>query len=223
VPYLIGRDIDEALRIIESYGYREGDISWQNDKLPVNRVISQSPDSGREADPGARINLVVSLGEPEQENVAMPNLLGLTMEAAARQLSSNGLTMGAVTNEPSSNYVAGLVTGQQYAPETEVSRGSAVDVKVSSGAAVVTRGPRTVAIDIDFKDAPNEVFNLSVWLVDSEGRRSIALNEAVRYKSSGGDSVAVTGEGTGTVYVLFSGVQVMSFTVDFSTGAVSAI
>jgi hypothetical protein len=101
-----------------------------------------------------------------------------------------------------------------------VDAGAPVDVKVSLGAP--TSGPRTVNIDIDFADAPGEVFNLSVMLSDSAtGQTTTIVNEAVRYKSTGGDSVAVTGQGSGTVYVLFSRVQTMVFTVDFTTGSVS--
>ncbi|MDR0424561.1 MAG: PASTA domain-containing protein [Clostridiales Family XIII bacterium] len=222
-PNLVGRSLDDARRALENYGYREGAISHENSELPVDYVVRQSPEPGVDAEQGARIDMVLSLGTPEPEKVAVPNLLGLTREAAARQLSNSGLTIGAISEEASDVYEEGQITGQQYGPEEEVDKGAAVNLRISNGAAGTGGRQRTVVIDIDFTDAPSEVFTLTVMLADSQGRTSTVIDRMVRYKTSGGDAIPVTGEGSGTVYVLFSGEPVMSYIVDFTSGNVSKI
>jgi beta-lactam-binding protein with PASTA domain len=216
VPYLIGKGLEEARYIIESYGYREGAVSRESNKLPVDSVVRQNPAAGEEAEPGTRIDLVLSDGVAEPENVVVPNLIGLTEAAAKERLADFRLTIGAITSESSTEYAEGQVTWQQHGAEDEILEGSKVDIRVSAGPP--SDEPRTVTIDIDFSGAKSEVFTLSVLFSDEEGRTTAIIQEAVRYKSDGSESVAVTSKGKGTVYVLFSKEQTMAFAVDFSAG-----
>ncbi|MDR1136107.1 MAG: Stk1 family PASTA domain-containing Ser/Thr kinase [Clostridiales Family XIII bacterium] len=223
IPNLVGRSLDDARRMISNYGYKEGEVTRENSELPVDYVIRQSPDPGVEAEAETRINLVLSQGKPEPTTGNMPNLLGLTREMAARQLANNGLTFGAIVEETSDRYEAGQITGQQYRPEEAVEAGSKVDVKISVGTAAPASGPKTVVLDIDFVDAPSEVFTLTVMLSDSQGKMTTVIDKAVRYKSNGGDAIPVSGEGSGTIYVLFSNEAAMSYSVDFTAGRVTKI
>ncbi|MDR1572252.1 MAG: Stk1 family PASTA domain-containing Ser/Thr kinase [Clostridiales Family XIII bacterium] len=216
VPYLIGKSLEDARRIIDSYGYREGAISRENNRLPLDFVVRQSPSAGEEAEAGARIDLVLSDGEAEPENVVVPSLIGLAEDAAKKRLEDFRLTVGAITVEASMDQAAGLVMWQQYEAEAEMVEGSKVDIKLSAGPP--SNEPRGVAIDIDFSSAPNEVFNLSVLLTEEDGNAVTVIREELRYKSAGSESVTVTSKGKGTVYVLFNGAQAMVYVVDFSLG-----
>jgi beta-lactam-binding protein with PASTA domain len=185
----------------------------------VDFVVRQTPAAGEPATPGMRIDLVLSDGPEVIKNVEAPALIGLGEDAAKTLLEEAGLALGEVSREADASYAEGLVTKQQYTAGAEVVAGSEVAVTVSAGPP--SNEPRSVTIDIDFSAAPSEVFNLSVILSDSEGHTSNIVNEAVRYKSTGKESVSVTGRGKGTIYVMFSGVTVMVHTIDFTTGTVS--
>jgi serine/threonine-protein kinase len=219
VPNVVGRSLEDAAYQIESYGYRLGSTDdRENSKLPKDYVVRQSPNAGEEAEEGARIDLVLSDGEALPEKVSVPNLLALTEDAARRQIEGVGLKVGTVTPESNATYETGKVIWQQHEPGTELPVGSEVAFKVSSG--IPSNEPRTVSIDIDFANAPEEEFYLAVLLSDSSGQTVTVVNNVPRYKSTGGDSVPVTGRGEGTVYVLFNDVQAMVFSVDFSNGVV---
>jgi serine/threonine-protein kinase len=231
IPYLLGQQLEEALYTIEVYGYTTGDVSYRTDTGIKGSVIGQSPEAGTEADSGSRIALVISEGPPVVVTVAMPNLVGLTEDAARAALTDKGLSVGAVTADPSSTVEAGLVTSQQFAADVQVEQGSRVDFKVSGGSAATgseAQGSpgelRTLSVPIDFTEAPTEVFALSVMLQDADGNLIRIINRENRYKSMESESVSITGTGSKCiVYVYFSDVRVLMFSVDFATGEVSKI
>ncbi|MDR2131746.1 MAG: Stk1 family PASTA domain-containing Ser/Thr kinase [Clostridiales Family XIII bacterium] len=221
VPNVGGMSLADAIYILESFGYKQGKLNREHSVLPVDYVVRQDPAAGDASEPGAQVDLVLSDGPETVKNVAAPTLVGLSEEEAKALLKEKGLVLGKSARETSESYAEGLIVWQQYAAGSELVEGSSVDVKVSAGPP--SNEPRSVSIDIDFSSAPSEVFNLSVILSDSSGHTSNIVNEAVRYKSAGSESVSVTGQGTGTIYVMFSGETVMICTIDFTTGTVTRL
>jgi serine/threonine-protein kinase len=219
VPNLGGVSFSDAVYILDSFGYRQGTVSREySSNLPVDFVVRQTPAAGEAGTPGMRVDIVLSDGPETIKNVETPALIGLSEDAAKTLLEEAGLALGEVVREADESYAEGLVIRQQHEAGAEVAAGSKVGVTVSAGPP--SNEPSSVTIDIDFSAAPSEVFNLSVILSDSDGHISNIVNEAVRYKSAGRESVSVTGQGKATVYVMFSGETVMVHTVDFTTGTV---
>ncbi|MDR3294645.1 MAG: PASTA domain-containing protein [Clostridiales Family XIII bacterium] len=220
IPNVVGRTLEEATHILNTYGYQEGAVSHAENSLPKGLVVSQNPDANTDAEEGTKVSLTVSDGPPQPKTVLMPNLFRLSEEQAKQQLEKAGLSVGTVTGEPNSIYAEGEVIWQQYEAETEIDPGASVDFKFSTGAPSLE--PQTVGINIGFEEAANEVFNLSVLFSDSvTGHTSTLVSEELKYKSDGSVSVSVTGQDQGTLYVLFDGVQVKVYTIDFTTGTVS--
>ncbi|MDR2089096.1 MAG: Stk1 family PASTA domain-containing Ser/Thr kinase [Clostridiales Family XIII bacterium] len=219
VPNVGGKSLTDAVYVLEEFGYRQGKLSREYNALPVDYVVRQTPAAGEPGEPGMQVDLVLSDGPETVKNVAAPELIGLSEAAAKSKLEAEGLVLGKSTREASASYAEGLILWQQYAAGAELAAGSSVDVKISAGPP--SDEPRSVSINIDFAAAPSDVFTLSVILSDSAGHTSNIVNEAVRYKSAGSESVSVTGRGTGTVYVMFSGETVMVCTIDFTTGTVT--
>jgi serine/threonine-protein kinase len=223
VPNVGGVSLADAMYILEGYGYRQGKLSREYSSLPKDYVVRQAPAAGEPGVAGMPVDLVLSDGsEPEPEpvkTVAAPGLIGLSEEEAKARLKEAGLVLGESVREASASYAEGLVIRQRYAEGAEVAAGASVDVTISAGPP--SDEPRSVSINIDFSTAPSEVFNLSVILADSSGITSNIVNEEVRYKSAGSDSVSVTGRGTGTIYVMFSRETAMVYTIDFTTGTVT--
>jgi serine/threonine-protein kinase len=219
VPNVGGISLSEAIYILDNFGYKQGTVSREYNNLPVDFVVRQTPAAGDPGTPGMRVDLVLSDGPETIKTVKAPELIGLSEGAAKDLLETQGLALGEVTREADASYAEGLVIWQQYASGSDVVAGSKVGVKVSAGPP--SDEPRSVTINIDFSSAPSEVFNLSVILSDSGGHTSSIVDEEVRYKSAGSESVSVPGQGTGTIYVMFSKETVMVYTIDFTTGTVS--
>ncbi|MDR2295758.1 MAG: Stk1 family PASTA domain-containing Ser/Thr kinase [Clostridiales Family XIII bacterium] len=219
VPNVGGKPLADAVYVLESFGYRQGAISREYNSLPVDYVVRQTPAAETVGTQGMKVDLVLSDGPETIQNVAAPELIGLSEDAAKALIEEAGLVLGKSVPEASASHAEGLIIWQQYTAGAELTAGSSIDVKVSAGPP--SDEPRSVSIDIDFSAAPSEVFNLTVILSDSAGHTTNIVNEAVRYKNAGSESVSVTGQGSGTVYVMFSGETVMVCTVDFTTGTVS--
>jgi beta-lactam-binding protein with PASTA domain len=95
-------------------------------------VISQAPGSGAQVDAGSTVVLTVSSG-PAQ--VPVPNVVGLTQDAATTAILGASLSIGTVTTTPSSTVPPGSVISQSPVAGTQANSGSAVALVVSLGPA----------------------------------------------------------------------------------------
>ncbi len=89
VPKLTGLGQDAATDAIGNAGLQLGTITPQNDKdLAAGTVISTDPADGAEVPTHTMVNLVVASGR-----VAIDDVRGYTLDAATRELESQGLTV----------------------------------------------------------------------------------------------------------------------------------
>jgi serine/threonine-protein kinase len=79
---------DEAIAVLESAGFVVGVTEEHSETEPRGGVISQDPRQGTELQPGNTVAIVVSLGPPTFE---MPNVVGMTQQAAVTALQDLGL------------------------------------------------------------------------------------------------------------------------------------
>lgn len=215
IPPVINRTLTDAEFVLDSYGYELGEVTMENSDMPKDVVIKQNPDAGTVAAPGTRVNVVISLGKAV-EQVPMPNLMGMGIDAAIAELEKAGLSIGAVGHEMSMVYEINTVMWQQYEPGTMVDKGTGVNLKVSTGDQPPASG-RSIPLTIDFSKANNEVFYLSVVISDESGVRTI-INREQRIKSDGSEILSLSGDGVGTVKVIFDNDVVLEKNVDFNTG-----
>jgi serine/threonine-protein kinase len=124
IPNVVGQDVDSATQALEEAGFEIGDTSEEeSDSYPEGQVIRTDPPGGQSADPGSRINLVVSSGAGQ---VAVPDLNGMTRDEAASALEDAGLS--ANFTEEDSDQEAGRVIRQDPGPDSQVDPGSSVTV-----------------------------------------------------------------------------------------------
>jgi serine/threonine-protein kinase len=100
----------------------------------VGRVIDQNPDPNEMVTQGSTVELSVSAGP---DTVEMPDLTGYTQDEAKTALTNLGLKLGSVTQVDNKPEDKGKVIGTKPAAGQSVAVGSAVDLNVSSGKAVV--------------------------------------------------------------------------------------
>ncbi|WP_137826474.1 PASTA domain-containing protein [Brevibacterium sp. 2SA] len=92
VPELVGLTSDEAKSALEDTGLAVGDVSEEySDSVDKGRVISASEDQGKELMHDTAVDLVVSKGP---EPIAVPNVEGLSYDAAFATLTKRGFRVG---------------------------------------------------------------------------------------------------------------------------------
>lgn len=133
VPDVRNKTVDVASDTITAAGFRVATNLVNSDKVP-NTVLDQSPAPGNKAPKGSTVTLSVSKG---LEQVAVPNVRGLTASDAANQLGQAGFKT-ATRMEASTDIVLGSVIRTEPAANTPVDRGSTITLVVSSGPAPTT-------------------------------------------------------------------------------------
>ena len=124
-------DYREAKNRLQQAGFQVEIENATSNSVTKDYVISTSPDANDQLSAGSTVYVTVSSG-PEIGHVEMPNLVGLTEDAAISKLESLGLSYGG-SDRVSSDLEAGTVIGQSINAFTEVEEHSKIQLKVSSG------------------------------------------------------------------------------------------
>ncbi|MDR1953060.1 MAG: Stk1 family PASTA domain-containing Ser/Thr kinase [Clostridiales Family XIII bacterium] len=226
VPDVLGKSQASAEYTIKESGFKVGNVTRIDSEKPVDTVVDQTPKGGEKLASGSAIDLVISQGAKARE-VTMPNLIGMTEQAARNALTNAGLNLGGVDADFSVDYPKDTVMWQQYKTGTKLNEGQSVTIRMSKGPEEKTR---TVSVTIDFSGVPDNPdangdtqFKLTVEFINGDGSKSNLINNADRSKSKGSESVSVTGKGQGKVNVYFNGVLKNTYNVNFNTGDVSKV
>ena len=134
VPPLVGVEIARARNIVSQYDWQVEERTGRNDTYPTGVVYQQEPTTGS-LERGDPIVLYVSEGPFPSK---LPDLVGEDQATATTMLTDAGLTLGTVGNQfdetaPAGAVLAWTVGGQSFAPGTEVTKGTTVDLVVSGG------------------------------------------------------------------------------------------
>src|SRR5918996_3388848 len=156
VPDVVGMDYDEAVRTL-----RDAGLDWERREVFSNkrpgRVVGQDPAAEEEVVEGTVVTLEVSKGAKQ---VTVPNVLDQTEPSARSVLESKGFQVQAFS-APSDETPEGLVISQTPAPGEKASKGSTVQIVISSGPDSVTvpnvEGQDEASAREDLEDAGFEV------------------------------------------------------------------
>ncbi|AEB07756.1 serine/threonine protein kinase [Coriobacterium glomerans PW2] len=129
VPNIVGKDKDEASRLLTDQGLVPNPTEESND-APIGQVFQQIQAAGTSVKKGSAIDYKVSTG-PEQ--VTVPNLIGLTQQQAEAKLKS--LNLQGSASKDTSNTTKGQVFKQDPASGSSVDIGSTVSYTISTGPA----------------------------------------------------------------------------------------
>ena len=131
VPNVEGLTQDAATTAITAAKLMGGTITQQtSNTVTTGKVISQDPASGSSVAPGSPVNLVISSGP---QMVTVPNVEGLTQDAATTAITGAKLTVGTITQQASNTVVIGNIISQDPASGSSVAQGSPVNLVISSG------------------------------------------------------------------------------------------
>ncbi len=130
VPNVVGKQKDEAIKILEDAGLNPiVQTSRFDQKYQKDHVIFQNPSPNLTVKSSRRVYLTISGGEPQ---IPMPSLIGKTIRDATVTLERLGLSIGKI-DSVESEFPAGIIVEQQFFQGKEISKGSAVNFKLSIG------------------------------------------------------------------------------------------
>ena len=131
VPNVINMDYRSASAVLRQSGFNVELVNEVSDSFTKDYVISSSPEAGTEISMGSTVYLNVSTG-PDLMYVNMPNLIGLSENAAIAQMEMYSLSYGGSTYEQA-ELPAGTVIGQSIEAFTTTEEHSKVILRVSLG------------------------------------------------------------------------------------------
>lgn len=130
VPPLINYEEEEAIDALEDIGLKAEVIYANSDTVEEGYVIRQTPKGGSLVDEGFTVTITVSRGVSQ---VRVPDLYGVSQEAAERELNRLGLELGDVSSDYSGSVGEGDVIDQSIESGTMVDKGTAVSITISLG------------------------------------------------------------------------------------------
>lgn len=131
VPDVVNQRYTDAVSTLLNSGFYT-DLRYDvSNTVTVDYVISTSPEAGDKIPVGATVYVTVSSGT-NIVSVPMPNLIGLTREAARARIENSNLALGNVTYVESTT-PAGYVVWQSVEANTSVEEHSKIYLQISMG------------------------------------------------------------------------------------------
>jgi serine/threonine-protein kinase len=204
VPDVVGDRRTQAISELEDAGLEVGTITSVpavDDAQEPGTVLEQDPAAGDEVDRGTNVDLRI-VEAPDQ--VAIPELVGSSVEEAQATLSGLGLEPAGPVEEPSDTVPEGSVTRTDPASGQEVEPGSTVTIFVSTGAEQVAVPEVRCQ---SFGSAQNELSQAGLNPVISSD--TVAVNTAcpLGRKVAEQDPAPGTQVDPGTTVTLFEGAE----------------
>jgi len=228
MPDVEGKKEKDALEAIIRLVGDVAKIEYVNDpEAEPMTVIKQEPEAGETITAKSNIVLTISKGD-EDNSVVVPNVVNETLESAKASLEAVGLTVGSISEAASDRIAAGKVITQTVAADTEVSRGSVVNLVVSTGAgANAENNEPSVPSAGDSQNnaqgtkyftiqAPaNASGSVYVRVVKNDADGLFPVVDEYRDASDFPYSVSVTGKGSGSVSCYLNGAEQWTQSVNF--------
>lgn len=204
--------LEEAQQAIEDAGLHSQVENVADDEVEEGRVISANPEPGTMVDSGSTVTLRVSTG-PAEEMVTVPDgLVGDTLANVSAKLEEAGLVVGNVNRDDTSTLTVDTVISLSPNEGSEISKGSTVDITVSSGKGAT----KTLSTSIPLPSSVSEDITLEVY---RNGTKVTTDTVNPSYGSS--YSLSFTGtSGSETVVVTLNSQTYMELQFDFDTQSV---
>lgn len=214
VPEVTGQSLNDAKSLLEAAGFVVGTVTEKNsEEVEVGLVISTDPAANTSKAKGSKVNIVVSKGV---ELSIVPDVRGQKLESAKSALESAGFKVGTTTEANSEELEAGLVISTDPAENTEIAKGSAINLVVSKGAAIVM--PDFGHLQVSYADARRQLQALGVSVssiekVEDTNSPATTADLVVSQYPAAGQQI----DGTVTLYVTVASANPSSTTSSATT------
>lgn len=187
VPDVAGLPQADAETTLTNAGLTFSITAAFSDTVVAGVVISQTPAAATDVASGSVVELVVSAG-PAPATVEVPDVVGLAQTAAQTSITDAGLVVGTVSTSNSDTVAAGNVISQTPAATTSVAPGSAVDLVVSTGPALIAVPGVTGLTQADAETAITNA-GLTVGTVTTASSNTVAAGSVISQTPAGGTEV----------------------------------
>ncbi len=130
VPRVAGASYEAGARNLEAAELIPLRVDQSSDTIAEGKIIETDPESGATVAKGETIRVYVSTGKVK---VVLPNLAGMAEADARGAIEKRGLIAGETTLAYSPTVAKGIVISSSPLSESEVAKGSTVNLVVSSG------------------------------------------------------------------------------------------
>ncbi|MBR3200690.1 MAG: Stk1 family PASTA domain-containing Ser/Thr kinase [Mogibacterium sp.] len=132
VPSLIGMQQEDVEAYLKSYGYALGNVKIETSHEKEGKVLSQEPSAGSTLDKESTVDITVSDGKGV-EKALVPSVTRMSLEDAKKAIKAAGFKVGNITYDWDSSIGKGYVIYQQYQANSQLDKGTPIDLQVSSG------------------------------------------------------------------------------------------
>ncbi len=192
VPDVTNMPEADAKKKLTDAGFIIGEVTQQySDDVEEGLVISQDPVSGQPANKGSVVKLVVSKGS---EQVSVPNIEGLSLDAARKKAEDAGLTINQTGSEHSDSISSGCVISQSPAAGTKVAKGTAIGYVVSLGADNTVNVPNVVGNSESYAKSALENAGLKVKVTynsSSSVAKDNVISQSITGTAKKGDTITI--------------------------------
>ncbi|MBO5407986.1 MAG: Stk1 family PASTA domain-containing Ser/Thr kinase [Clostridia bacterium] len=123
VPKVVNKEYRQAIQELEKAGFSVRQMEEMSSDIPAGFVIRQSPAANKKAKKGTEVIIYVAKAE-EQEEVFVPDFLGMTEEEATAKANELGLSVTFHKTEGNTN--VGRITAQSIAKSTLVAKNTSI-------------------------------------------------------------------------------------------------
>lgn len=202
---LVGKTKDEAIEALNKLNLNlTYDISYQEDSdVAMDVVISTSPAPPEQIKYGDTITITVSKGTTSSTDSIVPQLVGLSEDAAKAEASKAGLVLVVSERRYDDNVAEGLVISQDVKQNEKLPAGSTVNVIISKGKEKKCIVPSLENCSIE--EARTKLSEAGLTLGTETGREN---SETVKEGNICGQSIASgteVEEGTAINYIISLG------------------
>lgn len=218
VPSVMSSTEESAVSTLEAAGFKVNvGTPVYSDTVGEGLVAYSDPKGGAKVLPGSSITIYLSKG-PENTTVPVPSLIGMTKKEAKTALRAVGLELGKVTSIYSSNVEKNCVCIQSKAEDSQVEKGTQVDISISLGPeptyTYVSVGEITIDNPFDYETDPTAVIKL---VLSQDGKTKVLRNEEMGYEDFPLPISGIVGFSTsqGEVIVYKDGKRIDSYNITF--------
>jgi len=131
VPDVSNKELESAVIEIKNAGFEYVTADIPSDSITVGFVIGTEPAGGEAAEEGSTVRISVSSG-PEIKTVLVPQLKGLSKDAAIARIEEKGLSIGTIS-VVESELEEGTVVWQSKEVGEEVDQHTKIYLQISAG------------------------------------------------------------------------------------------
>ena len=117
---------------LKTYGYQLGNVNTTTSPEKAGKVLEQTPTAGSTLDKESKVDIVVSDGKGTEKGI-VPSVTRMSLQDAKKAIEAAGFQVGNITYDWDSSIGKGYVIYQQYQANSQLDKGTSIDLQVSSG------------------------------------------------------------------------------------------